>query len=273
MRASVLMSVYKNDDPVFLDLALRSIYDMQTRKPDEIVVVIDGPVDDSLYKVLYNFQAGCGDVVKLVPQEENRGLGEALRIGAAHCTGDYILRMDADDVSDATRFEKQLAYVECHPDIDVLGTDIAEFNQSPDEGNMRRRVCPAIHEDIVSMGKRRNPMNHVTVCMKRSALEKCGGYAELALLEDYYLWIRMIVDGSKFANINESLVYVRIGNGFHSKRGSSERIAGWRVLQDYMLEHSLITPKQAKSNMRYIKIFVNTPNWLKHLLYRVFLRR
>ena len=130
---SVLMSVYKNDDPDFLSIALKSIYDDQTVKPDEIVVVFDGPLTDELYAVLNEFQVGKEDVVKYFPQDENHGLGEALRIGSEKCTCDYILRMDSDDISEPYRFERQIAYVETHPEIDVLGTDIAEFNESIDE--------------------------------------------------------------------------------------------------------------------------------------------
>lgn len=204
-KYSVLMSVYKNDSPEFLKIALESIYDNQTRKPDEIVVVFDGPLKDRLYSVLDEFRKGKDDIVKYYPQEVNRGLGEALRIGSELCTGDYILRMDSDDVSDPCRFEKQIAYVEAHPDIDVLGSDIAEFNETPDERNKRVRMCPANHDDIVKMGKKRTPMNHVSVCMKKSALIESGGYQTLLLLEDYYLWLHMIAAGCKLANINRRI--------------------------------------------------------------------
>lgn len=272
-KYSVLMSVYKNDSPEYLKIALESIYDNQTRKPDEIVVVFDGPLKDRLYSVLDEFRKGKESIVKYYPQEVNRGLGEALRIGSCLCTGDYILRMDSDDVSDPCRFEKQIAYVEAHPDIDVLGSDIAEFNETPDERNKRVRRCPANHDDIVKMGKKRTPMNHVSVCMKKSALMKSGGYQTLLLLEDYYLWLHMIVAGCKLANINESLVYVRVGNGFDSKRGSKVRIAGWKVLQDFMIEHGMITKREARMNMMYIWGFVKTPAWLKKLLYQKLLRK
>ncbi len=269
---SVLMSVYKNDDPEFLATALRSIYDDQTVKPDEIVVVFDGHLTDELYAVLNDFRAEKEEIVKYYPQEENHGLGEALRIGSEKCTCDYILRMDSDDISDPKRFERQIAYVETHPDIDVLGTDIAEFNTSLAE-NMRVRSCPEHHDEIVIMGKKRNPMNHVSVCMKRTALEKCGGYKTLLLLEDYYLWLHMIAAGCKLANIHESLVYVRVGNGFDSKRGSKERITGWKTLQDFMLEHGMISKKEAMMNMFYIRTFVNTPSGLKKVLYEKLLRK
>ena len=121
--------------------------------------------------------------------------------------------MDSDDISDKDRFAKQMAYVETHPEIDAVGTDIAEFDQDPFTEEMRTRICPAKHEDIVNMCKKRNPMNHVTACIKKSSLMKAGGYQTLLLLEDYLLWINMICAGCKLANINESLVYVRVGNG------------------------------------------------------------
>lgn len=269
---SVLMSVYKNDDPNYLKVALESIYDKQTVKPDEIVVVFDGPLTDELYTVLNAFKEDKQDIVKYYPQEENHGLGEALRIGSEKCTCDYILRMDSDDISDPHRFERQIAYVENHPDIDVLGTDIAEFNTSLDE-NMRVRSCPEKHDDIVQMGKKRNPMNHVSVCMKKTALEKCGGYKTLLLLEDYYLWLNMIAAGCRLANIHESLVYVRVGNGFDSKRGSKERITGWKTLQDFMLEHGMINKREAMMNMFYIRAFVNTPPKIKKIAYSKLLRK
>lgn len=273
MKISVLMSVYGNDRADHLQQALSSIYEEQTRKPDEIVVVFDGPLTDELYAVLDGFKQNTPITVTYVALEENRGLGEALRIGSLQCTGDYICRMDADDISHSQRFEKQVAYLTAHPDVDVVGTDIAEFYDSPDEGNLRVRACPAAHEDILHMCKKRNPMNHVTVCMKREALVRCGGYESLLLLEDYYLWLRMLTDGCTFGNVNESLVYVRIGNGFHSKRGSKIRIKGWRVLQDYMLQHGMITRAEARMNMIYIRGFTYCPGWLRKIVYDKLLRK
>lgn len=272
MKCSVLLSVYKNDDADFLKLALESIYEKQTRKPDEIILVFDGPLTDGLYTTVDEFVVDKKDLVKLIRLEKNGGLGNALRVGSENCSNEYIFRMDSDDISDPNRFEKQLAYVEAHPDIDCVGTYIAEFNETPDE-EMRVRVVPEDHVGIMKMGKKRNPMNHVSVCIKKEALFKCGGYETLLLLEDYYLWLKMIAAGFKLGNIPESLVYVRIGNGFNSKRGSKTRITGWKVLQEYMVEHKMINKKQAWINMVYIRAFVNIPGWLKKFAYEKVLRR
>lgn len=273
MRYSVLMSVYKNDNPDFLKNALESIYEKQTRKPDEIVVVFDGKLTTELYAVLDKFKENKENIVFYYPQDTNRGLGEALRIGSEKCTGDYIFRMDSDDISVPERFEKQIAYIESHPDIDVLGTNIAEFDISPENEQMRLRVCPQKHNDIVKMAKKRNPMNHMTVCIKKSALEKCGGYETLLLLEDYYLWLKMIACNCKLENINEVLVYVRIGNGFENKRSSKVRITGWKELQKFMLKNRLINKGEAFVNMIYIRGFVYMPASIKRIIYDVLLRK
>lgn len=265
------MSVYKNDNPNHLKIALESIYDIQTVKPDEIVVVFDGPLTEELYSILELFQEGKEEIVKYYPQEINRGLGEALRIGSEYCTGDYIFRMDSDDISDKTRFEKQIKYIETHPEIDVLGTDIAEFIESTDEC-MRVRSCPEKHEDIVKMGKHRNPMNHVSVCIKMIALKKSGGYESLLLLEDYFLWLKMIATKCILANLKESLVYVRVGNGFNSKRSSKTRISGWKILQEYMLKNRIINHFEYFQNMVYINVFVRIPPGFKNIIYSKFLR-
>ena len=108
------MSVYKNDSPEFLKPALKSIYDDQTRKPDEVVIVFDGPLTTGLLEVLDEFRIGREKIVKYYPQEINRGLGEALRIGSELCTGDYIFRMDSDDISLPNRISTN------YPNINIV---------------------------------------------------------------------------------------------------------------------------------------------------------
>lgn len=272
MKYSVLMSVYKKDNPEWLLTALQSIYERQTKKPDEIIIVFDGQLTDKLYDVLSTFRKGKEEIVKYYPQEINQGLGVALRIGSAYCTGDYIFRMDSDDISDEYRFERQAAYLESHPNIDVLGTDIAEFKNSPDEEKRIRR-CPATHEGIVSMGKSRTPMNHMSVCIKRSALDKSGGYESCLLMEDYYLWLKMIVAGCRLENIHESLVYVRTGDSFIGRRSAKQQISSRKFLQKYMLEHKMINHVQACINMMKIRVLVYAPPKVKSIVYERILRK
>ena len=272
MKYTVLMSVYAEDSPEFLRLALKSIWDDQTRKPDEVVVVFDGPLKSAQTDVLNAFREGKEEQVIYVELEHGMGLGDSLRIGTDYCTGDYIFRMDSDDISHPDRFRVQAEYMETHPEIDVCGTDIAEFVNTPEDA-VRVRACPAKHEDIVAMSRSRNPMNHMTTCIRLSALKDCGGYLKLLLLEDYYLWLRMINAGAKLANINQSLVYVRVGNGFEQRRGSCLRIAGWDFLQEYMIRNEFISRPRALMNRIYIRGFVWTPAWVKKVLYNTVLRR
>jgi len=269
---SVLMSVYKNDRPDYLEFALTSIYEKQTRKPNEIVIVFDGPLTDDLYRVIEKFFSDKKDIVKHIELEKNQGLGQALKIGSENCSYEYIMRMDSDDISDSSRFEKQMLYAEQHPSVAVIGTYISEFYNSTDEPDMRIRKVPRDLDGIIKMSKVRNPMNHVTVCIKKSSLLACGGYETLLLLEDYYLWLKMIVAGYNMVNIPESLVYARVCNGFNTKRSSIERIAGWKVIQNYMLEHGLINHFSAIMNMFYIKFFIHMPDKLKQFVYDHFLR-
>ena len=272
-KYSVLMSVYKKDSPEYLQIALKSIYEQQSIKPDEIVIVVDGPIPENLRKVLDSFKKDKEKIVKIIQQEQNKGLGEALKKGTEYCTGDYIFRMDSDDISVFDRFEKQIDYIEKHSNIDVLGGNIAEFQKSIDEENKRLRVCPMNHEDIVKMEKKRNPMNHVTVCIKKEALVNSGGYQSLLYLEDYYLWLRMIVNNCKLENLNETLVLVRVGNGFEGRRSTKKHIEGWRTLQNFMKKNKMINFLEAKLNMIYIRVFVSTPPWLKKIIYKFILRK
>lgn len=272
MKFSVLMSVYKNDNPEFLNQALKSIYDNQTVKPDEIVIVIDGPIDKALEETITDFRKGKENIVKIYPQSQNKGLGVALNVGINECTGDYVFRMDSDDISLPNRFEKQIQYVKNHPEIDVLGAGISEFKFSTNE-KMRNRICPQNQDEIIKMGKHRNPVNHVTVCAKRQSIIDAGNYQPLPYSEDYYLWIKMISKGYKFANLLEPLVYVRIGNGFTSRRGKKENINSWRTIQEYMVNNNMVSNQEAKNNMLMVKLFTYTPSFLKDVAYKLFLRK
>ncbi len=269
---SVLMSVYDEENPVFLESALESIYDEQTLKPDEIVIVYDGKLTEELYQVINGFKSGKESVVKTVQLNQRNGLGGALREGCRHCRGKYILRMDSDDISESDRFEKQLAFAAAHPELDVIGGSIAEFKTNSD-ACCRIRSCPETHDGIAKMSRTRNPMNHVTVCIKKSSLDKCGGYESLEQLEDYYLWLKMLNSGCTFGNMPDILVKVRVGSGFAKRRGSKKLIIGWLRLQRYMLDNHMINIAKAAVNMLCIVGFTLIPAPLRSFVYNSFLRR
>jgi len=228
MNFSVLLSVYYKEDPDYLKKALGSL-ESQTLKPTEIVLVKDGPLTAELDVVVEQFINSSDIPYKLVLLEKNVGLGEALNCGAKQCTYDWIARMDTDDIALPERFEKQLTYIEKHPKIDILGCLICEFESDPNKCGRIRKV-PLVHHKIKSFAKYRNPLNHMTVIFRKEAVLDAGGYQPMHGFEDYYLWMRMLSAGKRFANLPEVLVKARAGREMISRRrGLGYAVDEWRL--------------------------------------------
>ena len=203
------MSIYKKEEPKYFNRAMQSIWDEQTVKPDEIVLVQDGPLTDGLYEAIEEWKVKIGGSFKTVPLDKNVGLGEALNAGIKHCSYELIARMDTDDISIPNRFEKQLkAFGE--KDIDVCSAWISEFEDDENEIISYRKL-PENHEEIVKYSKMRSPVNHIPVMFKKSVVLKAGGYMKMDYLEDYYLWGRLIINNAKFYNIQQVLANIRAG--------------------------------------------------------------
>jgi glycosyltransferase involved in cell wall biosynthesis len=206
---SVLMSIYQWEKPDNFTRAMKSVWDEQTIKPNEIILVQDGLLTTNLLTIVDEWKAKLVDVLIVVPIETNVGLGAALNIGFQHCTCELVARMDTDDIAQPHRFEKQLkAFSEM--DIDVCGSWISEFI-SDEVIIIAERKVPKCHNDIAQFSKKRSPLNHVTVMFKQSKVKEAGGYQKMISFEDYYLWIRMLQVGAIMYNIQESLVNVRAG--------------------------------------------------------------
>lgn len=268
---SVLMSVYKGDDASHLKSALNSIFESQTRKPDQIVIVVDGPVSVELINVIEGFRV-CHDLItEVVWCESNNGLGIALKKGTEYCTCDYILRMDADDLSVPDRFELQAEYAEQHPDIDAFGGYIEEFKRAPGDLDSSRKV-PLDELGIRSMLKMRNPMNHVTMCIKKSSLKRVGGYEDVPYCEDYYLWAKMLANECRLENMPFVLVNVRVGNGFTERRGAKKQVFSWSIIQRFLLANRMTSRTKSWIALISIRLFVYMPTWMKKMLYGTALR-
>ncbi len=216
MKFSLLLSVYSKERPSYLDEALYSI-EMQTLPPSEIVLVKDGFLTAKLDEVIEKHIEYSEIEYKILALKVNLGLGGALNAGVESCSHAWIARMDSDDIACPERFEKQCAFLESHPDIDLLGGWICEFVDDSSDCNRERRV-PLVHDSIVRFANYRNPINHVTVLFKKSAVKDVGGYLEMQGFEDYYLWMRMLKYRKHFANLPEVLVRVRVGNDMISRR-------------------------------------------------------
>ena len=216
MKFSVLMSIYIKEKPEYFNRCMESIWDEQTIKPNEIVLVEDGLLTEDLYIVIDEWKNKLSDVLKIVLLEHNLGLGDALNEGIKHCHHQLIARMDTDDIALFDRFEKQLKVFE-NSNIDVCSSWVSEFDSDENEIISYRKV-PEKHDEIISYSKMRNGINHPAVMYKKSAVEKAGGYKRMYNFEDYYLWIRMISNDTKFYNIQEPLVNMRAGYGQLERR-------------------------------------------------------
>ena len=220
---SVLIPVYHKDNPVFFEAALNSVYGAQSSKPNEIVLVVDGPIGDPLDTVVKNWQFLYPDIITVVYLDKNLGLGQALAIGLQKCKYDLVARMDSDDLARGDRFRVQLRAFEIDPNLAICGSNVAEFIDDPLKVTGLRKV-PENMEDIVPFARRRNPINHPSVMFKRQIILNVGGYLPMPYFEDYFLWIRCIVGGYSLLNIQENLVSMRAGPGQLERRAGIQYV-------------------------------------------------
>lgn len=217
LKFSVLMSVYINENPEFLEQAFESIIVKQTVMPDEIILVQDGPLSEKLLAVIDHYVLSYPKIIRTVELKENVGLGKALNIGLSHCCHELVARMDTDDISCPDRFEKQLEVFKQESRISVCGGFIEEFDYDMKK-SLGIKAVPLEDSDIRKYSRSRNPVNHVTVMFKKEAVLESGGYKTMLFFEDYYLWCRMFKLGNIFHNIPSNLVNVRAGSDMLSRR-------------------------------------------------------
>jgi len=220
MKFSVLMSIYYKEKPEYFNRCMESIWDEQSVKPNEIVLVEDGKLSQELYEIINKWKEKLGSLFKTIPLKKNVGLGDALNIGLQECRYEIVARMDTDDIAMPDRFEKQLKVFE-NSNIDICSSWVGEFEKNENK-IMQYRKVPKTHAEIVKFAKKRNPMNHPAVMYKKSTVIKAGSYKKMMGFEDYYLWIRMILNGASFYNIQEPLVNMRAGvNQLERRRGKN----------------------------------------------------
>ena len=237
LKYSVLMSVYSKENPEYFLCSVESMLN-QTSPPDEIIIVKDGPLTAELDIVVDMLSER--ENITFVPLEKSAGLGLALAAGLSHCKNELVARMDSDDISLAGRCEKQLSYFAQYPNLSLVGTSIAEFVGEPDNIVSYKRV-PAEFEAIKKYIRQRNPFNHMSVMFKKSDVLNAGSYRRFDLNEDYYLWLRMFLNGGKFANISEPLVNARINEDTFMRRGGWAYFITQKQLFDFMLENGVVS--------------------------------
>ena len=269
-KVSVLMSIYIKENPEYLKAAMESVL-TQTYPVSEIMLIEDGPLTDELYDVVNEYQEKYPEVIKTFAFEENKQLGRALAKGVELCSNELVARMDTDDIAMPDRIEKQVAYMNEHPQVHVLGGSIREFN---DEGTTDRvKYMPKTQEEIYRYAKLRNPLNHMTVMFRRSAILEIGNYQHFPFLEDYSLWSRMLTNDYQIRNLEDVLVKARTSMALVRRR------SGWDYFKTFSKLRKLQHELGLTSTFEYIKamaatfIMIMQPGFIKELAYKKVLRK
>ena len=263
---SCITNVYKNDVEEYLTEAITSIL-TQTLKPKEIIIVRDGIVGDKMENILVEYEHEY-DFIKIIRLEKNVGLGIGRQIAVNACQCDIVATMDSDDISVSNRFELQYQYLKTHPEIDIVGGYISEFDNKTKKVIGLRKV-PLTNSEIIEYNNSRCPMNHVTVMMRKDAVLKAGNYQHLLYNEDYYLWCRMIQAGCAFANLPEILVNVRSGLEQFERRGGRKYFDSEKEIQKWLFKNKRISYLKMKKNIliRFI-VQILLPNSVRGFLFK-----
>lgn len=268
-KYSVLMSVYKNDNPDWTEIAINSMLN-QSIKPDEIVLIIDGEISQSLRERINELQSK-NKILKVYENETNLGLGLTLEKGLTLCSNEIVARMDSDDYSMPNRIEKELGLMQ-EKNLDLVGCQVEEFIDNI-ENVVTIHNVPIGEENIKKYAKQRNPFCHPSVVFKKSKVLECGNYKDMKLCEDYYLWIRMLQNKCKTDNHPDCLLKMRVSSNLYARRGGYKYFKSQKQLFKYMKKTKFI------GTFTYLKILatrfvvqVLMPNILRQKFYEKKLR-
>lgn len=217
MSISVLISVYISEVPQHLNRALQSIWTDQTLKPDEVILIEDGILGDELQSVVFKWKKILGEKLIIHSNPQNIGLTKSLNIGLKYATGDFIARMDSDDISMPYRFERQVAFFKLHPDISVLGGALQEFSE--DNDCICIRTYPKNSISVKKYIVKANPLAHPAVMMKSSIFKQGIVYDErYRTSQDVALWFDLVSEGFNIANLPDVLLKFRASDTMFSRR-------------------------------------------------------
>ena len=213
---SVVMPVYNGE--AYLAEAVESILS-QTLRDLELVIIDDGSTDGTA-SILRRY--GQADRRVRVQIRTHRGLVAALNEGCGLARGTYIARMDADDVALPDRLQKEVAFLEAHPDVAVVGGCQDVVNE---HGDVIERIrMPEGDADIRARIGQENAMSHPTAMFRKEVFERVGGYRlAVAYAEDYDLWLR-IAERHQLANLPDTVLRYRIHAGASSVRSRKQQV-------------------------------------------------
>ena len=270
-KYSVLLPVYIKDNPEWLKTAIDSMLE-QTLPPAEVVIVRDGPITDELTVVLSQYDKENPELFKIVGFEENKGVGLASRYGVQNCSFDYIARMDADDYCLPERIEKQMELFAENDKLGAVGCLVEEFIGEP-ENIISRVALPEKHSDIIKFAKKRCPIRHSALLIKKEALISCGNYSDIRFGEDYDIAVKLIMQGYRLYNIQKVYVYMRTTPDFFKRRGGLKYLKSIYRLKNNFKKIGFY------SGFDFIRSFTPhaavclMPNFLRGFIYKKFLRQ
>lgn len=263
---SVLMTVYKKDNPEYFQQSLKSMLE-QSIPPDEVLVITDGPITDELQTVIDTLDKKYPGIINELRLNENVGLGTALKIGVPKCKHELIARMDSDDISLPDRCKLQLETFAKYPQLDIVGYSIKEFSSSVDNIVGERKV-PESNEEIYKFAKLRDPFNHPTVMFRKSKVLSSGNYGDYRKNQDSDLWIKMLSNKAVCMNLSEDQFRFRFDAATFARRKNWQntgslieiRYKAWRCGYNNLLEFLIISVGQI------LRCFL--PKWFQKCLYK-----
>ncbi|WP_180035088.1 MULTISPECIES: glycosyltransferase [unclassified Acinetobacter] len=269
---SVLISIYYKEKPEHFNACMKSIWDQQTLKPTEIVLVEDGPLTTELYESIALWSARLQQTLRIIKLQDNVGTGKAKNIGLQNCQYEIVSIVDTDDISVSDRFEKQIKCFEADSELVILGGQITEFvDDITSPSGMR--VVPLDNPALRQYAKKQSPFNNMTISYRKSKIMEVGGYQHHLWMEDYNLFLRVIAKGYKIQNLEDVLVYARIDNGMHARRKGYEYIKSEKQLLNLKKELKIQNPIHANILFLIRSAFRLIPSSLLGKIYNTFLRK
>ena len=262
------MAVYAGDNPLWIEESINSILG-QTYRYFLYVIVIDGDVSEAITQSIENARVSDERIVVLA-NEKNIGLAasmnKAIALGLKY-NARYFVRMDADDISEQHRLQRQISYLKKHQSVDVLGSALTEINEQGVK--VGARVMPASHKQIVRILPRRCSMNHPTVVIRYSVFHDGHRYqGSLKNTQDYFMWINLAAEGYIFRNLKDKLLRFRRVNDFYKRRGLSKSINEFkaRLLAITKLKQFSIYNIVYASSVLLLRLL---PSWVVKLAYKL----
>ena len=263
---SILMAVYKNDDPVLFKHALDSVY-LNTLQPKEFVIVADGPLNEDLLEAIEFFSHNQS--LRIIQLPINAGLANALNVGLKTINTEYTIRADADDFNYPNRFQELIGKLE--EGYDLVGSYVREIDKF---GNfLSFREVPETTDQIKKYIKRRNPFNHMSVGFRTKVVRESGGYPNFHLREDYGLWATLISKGFLACNIKKFLVDASAGKEMFVRRGGVKSAYAEIDLQIHLVKKGLKNKFAALIDGCLRALIFLAPSFAREFIYLSFLRK